>query len=76
MTPSAIVTATEVELAPDHTRVITRFFVPGHEDVGRRRVRARAGAAHRAGGNHGEPGGADEAGGCVAEGVFRANGER
>ncbi|TML17584.1 MAG: glycosidase [Actinobacteria bacterium] len=34
MTPSAIVTATEVELAPDHTRVITRFFVPGHEDVG------------------------------------------
>ena len=34
MTPSAIVTATEVELVPDHTRVITRFFVPGHEDVG------------------------------------------
>ena len=34
MTTSAIVTDTAIELAPDHSRVITRFFVPGREDVG------------------------------------------
>lgn len=34
MTPSATVTETGIALDPDHTRVITRFYVPGREDIG------------------------------------------
>ncbi|MGH9132866.1 MAG: glycosidase [Ilumatobacteraceae bacterium] len=34
MIPTAAVTQTGVELRPDRTRVIARFFVPGREDVG------------------------------------------
>jgi predicted GH43/DUF377 family glycosyl hydrolase len=34
MNAIAKVTETGIELNPDHSRVITRFFVPGHEDVG------------------------------------------
>jgi len=32
--PTATVTETGIELHPDRTRVITRFFVPGREDIG------------------------------------------
>lgn len=34
MTPTALVTETGIELRPDVSRVISRFFVPGREDVG------------------------------------------
>ena len=34
MSAVAKVTESGIELNPDHSRVITRFFVPGHEDVG------------------------------------------
>ena len=34
MTPAATITETGIELRPDCTRVVTRFFVPGREDVG------------------------------------------
>lgn len=34
MIPTTIVTETGIDLCPDRTRVITRFFVPGREDVG------------------------------------------
>ena len=34
MNATAKVTESGIELNPDHARVITRFFVPGHEDVG------------------------------------------
>ena len=34
MSAIAKVTESGIELNPDHSRVITRFFVPGHEDVG------------------------------------------
>ena len=34
MNAIAKVIETGIELNPDHSRVITRFFVPGHEDVG------------------------------------------
>jgi predicted GH43/DUF377 family glycosyl hydrolase len=34
MTPKEVATETGIDLSPDRTRVITRFFVPGREDVG------------------------------------------
>ncbi|MEO5840545.1 MAG: glycoside hydrolase family 130 protein [Acidimicrobiales bacterium] len=34
MIAKAAVTQSDIELQPDHGRVITRFFVPGREDVG------------------------------------------
>lgn len=32
--PAAIVTETGIDIQPDHTRVIIRFFLPGREDAG------------------------------------------